>query len=134
MFGSPQRGPGSTESTAAMERSLSMAGQEGPGCHFWAAPVQVCLLLLLSGLRQETESCINICFPCSDIPTITVVSVRTIMLQEQRYGFTECVINIAAVQFVLKLKSNVFLLFIFFKGMQIFYRKSKKSLSFTDFF
>lgn len=75
MFGSPQGGPGSTESTAAMEGSLTMAGQEGPGCHLWAAPVQVCLLVLLSGLRQETERCINICFPSSDIPTNTVVLV-----------------------------------------------------------
>lgn len=38
------------------------------------------------------------------------------MLQEQRYN--ECVINIAAVQFVLKLKSYVFYYLFIFKGYE----------------
>lgn len=62
VFGSPQRGSGSSGGTAAMEGSLSKAGQEGDGGPSWAAHVQVCVMVLLPGLTQKTKCCIHICF------------------------------------------------------------------------
>lgn len=62
VFGSPQRGSGSSGGTAALEGSLSTAGQDGDGGHSCAAHVQVCVMLLLSGLTQKTKCCIDIGF------------------------------------------------------------------------